>query len=219
MPRIVSSSPRSKLGALWAAAGTSVIGAAVAVVSPALAAAPTYDIIVPTDTWDPLCTTASVCRTDDATVYYYIDSQDDYMVSSAGLTPIVDAMNAWSNNTDITAVYDDTPVFSGPGETDAVWRQYVYADDTLGVTTCMDRVDGTRSVCDSHYIEITPVGGWISKVTRHEMGHALGLVHGPQASPVQTECATRMAIMRKALSCTDTADLGAVPKNNVDHLY
>lgn len=214
---------RRLLQALWATALASVAGAVVATASPVWAA-PAYDIIVPTTKdgatyYDPLCTASSICRTDNSTVYYYIDSQGAFKVNADGLGPIVDAMNAWGDNTDVNVVYDADPTFSGAGETDAVWRQFVYSDDTLGVTTCMDRVDGTRNQCDSHYLEISPYGGWNQKVTRHEMGHALGLVHGAQAAPVQGQCAARMDIMRASHSCMDNGTLGPVPKNNVDWVY
>jgi len=206
------------LTSLWAVATAAVVAALWATMVPAHAA-PANDIIVPTDTYNELCTVSSICATDNSDVWYYMDSVGDYEVEAAGVNAMTSAMEAWGTATDVTVGYDTTPKFSGEAETDVVWRQRFFSDDTLGVTYCVDRVNDTRHRCDSHYIEATPLVGWKQEVLRHEVGHALGLVHGPQAAPLRTKCAPVMAIMRAHLGCIDSSALGAIPKNNVDWVY
>lgn len=90
-------------------------------------------------------------------------------------------MEAWDSATDVTATYDSTPVFSGPGETDVVFQEAIipgFPDWVEGATWCEDKTNGTNWECDQRYIRIRGAGVYSNWLVAHESGHALGLIHG-----------------------------------------
>jgi hypothetical protein len=54
-------------------------------------------------------------------------------------------------------------------------------DSLDGATWCNDAADNRR--CDQQYIRIRGAGHYSKGLSCHETGHAVGLVHGDQASP------------------------------------
>lgn len=101
--------------------------------------------------------------------------------------------------------YDDTPVFSGAGETDTIWREGETGidDGAIGMAWCDDPVDGSTYACDQHYTRIRGAGTYDPSVTCHEMGHAVGLVHGDLAYP------KRNMNDHAAMGCMVSSDYGA----------
>lgn len=249
-------SVRTKLthGACWTAAATlsGLAGAGVLGVLPAAqatvpaaataplaaAAAPAVDAIIPTANHDNQCLAgtssnpapgAAACRTDNATVYWYMakagDSYElagDYALEEVDREPIRWIMENIYEPTNLTITYDSTPVFSGAGETDvAIYEGSTgFAESTVGRTWCNDPQNGTAHLCDQEMIMIRG-GGRITRITSsHEMGHAVGLVHPVNASPYHSDpCAANFAVMRMAEECITSAQLGSMLTANINWVY
>lgn len=101
-------------------------------------AAPANDIIVPNGTWSGQCaagmTANVICLTDNADVYYYMDSNGALELEAPDRTVVKKVMKRYDKKTDLVVSYDSTPVFSGAGETDVIWQEGSFGrpDSTLG---------------------------------------------------------------------------------------
>ena len=214
---------------LWALAALTVLGA-VKVTGPAglapqpsSAVAPAIDIVIPTATWNGQCVAGMyadvLCRTDNSTVTYYMDSSGEYELETADRTAVHGALARY-NNLDPTITYDSTPVFSGSGETDFVYQEGSFGleDYVKGITWCNDPQDGTRHLCDQHYIRIRGAGNYTETTAGHESGHAFGLTHGQQASPILDQCAEVLGVMRAKVTCAGPA-LGDLVRRTINDTY
>lgn len=114
----------------------------------------TVDVLVPTANYDETCYDGSpsstvVCRTDNPTVKYHMESSLETADES-----VVNSM--MSNNYDETVLVvsiDTTPVFSGDSETDIVYQEdssaipagsdgLYWCDDSIGTYTAIRRTCG-----------------------------------------------------------------------------
>ncbi len=169
------------------------------------AAAVAIDFIVPTgyiscaqypasgpDTYN-----IGICRTDNRNWTYYMDSAGEFELESEDKQAAILGMASWESVTVMNPNLDETPVFSGPGETDVVFQEGVVPgfESFGGLTWCQDRTDGTTWECDQHYVRIRGAGIYNRWFVAHETGHALGLTHGPQANPPTSGTASIMGIM------------------------
>jgi hypothetical protein len=176
------------------------------------------DTIVPTLTYQNNCANAAVCQTDNADVYYYMDSSGEYELEDWDRS-MVGTM--WANEyspTDLVRHYDSAPVFSGEGETDHIWQEGSTGldSDALGMAWCDDPI-GTTHECDQHYIRIRGNDTYDLSVTCHEMGHAVGLVHGNLAYPTRgMEDTAALGCMVKS---TYEPDLGTNNVNGINSAY
>ncbi|MDX3433951.1 hypothetical protein PV664_34325 [Streptomyces sp. ME01-18a] len=176
------------------------------------------DTIVPTLTAPTICTNAAVCQTDNADVYYYMDSSGEYELEGWDRDMV---LTMWQNEyspTDLVRHYDDTPVFSGEGETDHIWQEGSTGldSDAVGMAWCNDPV-GTTYECDQHYIRIRGNDEYDLNVTCHEMGHAVGLVHGYMAYPKRST--TDQAALGCMVSAGYEPDLGTNNINGINSTY
>lgn len=211
----------ARLAILSAAVAASFSGVATGVAS----ASSDYDGLVPTLNYNYVCRSvggdfnspeAVLCQTDNKDVYWYADQSDPGELEQNDFDSVESVLAAqYGNPTDLVIHYDSTPVWSGSGQTDFIYQEaepgLTIPSGTLGVTWCdaasSPLADDYR--CDQTWMRIgTPnnsgdgyriFGG---SVACHETGHAVGLVHGSEASmnaspygPVGTNDITRLGCM------------------------
>lgn len=168
-----------------------------------------YDGMVPTDNYGFLCwshdsawdESLEVCRTDNRNWYWYADSGEPGELEANDL----DALRTMLLNefvpTDLSLTHETDPVFSGSGETDVIFQEAesdLTMPATLGMTWCNDYVNGTLHECDQTYVRIHSPDGYRrhgGSIACHEAGHAVGLVHGNDASPWQDPGAAWLGCM------------------------
>lgn len=163
-----------------------------AAVSVTVAWALVTDNIVPTTNYSPTCAAGGesgngpVCRTDNASVAYYMESSLE--TSDKDIVRIVIGR---LNSTDLNVSESASPVYSGDGETDVIYKESSVAPGLLGATWCNDPV-GTHT-CDQQYVDIE---SYLGAITCHETGHAVGLLHGNNASPTLNAGDDRLGCMQ-----------------------
>jgi hypothetical protein len=175
---------------------SSIVVALVALSGPAYATHE-YDGMVPTANYDVICLSASgptdpdvaVCQTDNASLYWYADSNDPGELESDDFNTLRTVLLNEYVPTDLALTYDSTPVFSGDAETDVIYQEAESAlplpSGVYGVTWCNGAAPAYYE-CDQTYVRIVSPDGYrrySGSIACHETGHAVGLVHGNDASP------------------------------------
>lgn len=168
-----------------------------------------------------------ICQTDNAYTSWWMERMLDWTTAydtdfEHGLNL---AMSDSYEGTDLDVAYDSTPVFSGTGETDIVYRSVprdFYHDYTIGWTWC-DDVAGTgiQHKCDQAYVNIRyPNDGYYNGrwLACHETGHAVGLMHGEDSSPVWDNYDARLQCMIKGRDI-DLRFLGPMNVRNINKVY
>ncbi|MDX3696602.1 hypothetical protein PV726_41365 [Streptomyces europaeiscabiei] len=162
------------------------------------------------------------CLTDNSDVYYYMDSSGEYELESEDRTVVTGTLHDEYSPTDLAIHYDSTPVFSGSGETDIVYQEgSTNLDaDSDGVTWCNDSGEGSGTYavweCDQQYVRIRGNGHYTYGLTCHETGHAVGLVHGYDASPALNNGTNSLGCMTTPV---ETFDLGASNTESINDVY
>lgn len=181
------------------------------------------DNLVPTGNSQIFCDQGSalpigVCQTDNADVYWHMASGTQALeaLDRAALEAMLGAQYAPG---DLRLHYEANPTFDGPGETDWIFQEGpIDTEGTRGRTWCNDTV-GTWE-CDQHYIKVEgPAGYQNPKLTCHEVGHAVGLTHGPQASPVLDDDDADLGCMRRPLNAVTSNAIGAANKAQINAVY
>lgn len=158
------------------------------------------------------------CQTDNKDVYFYMDSNGEYMLESVDKATVNDAIDGEYRPTDLAFHYDSTPVFSGDGETDIIYQEGStgLSDSAAGMTWCNaighDVVD-----CDQQYIRIRGAGYITYARSCHETGHAVGLQHGDWSSPALLKTDSRLGCM--VTPSDGHPDLGANNRENINATY
>lgn len=176
MPNLAKSAAQGAL--LLALAGAALVGTAVQ-----SQAAADPDTMVPTARYNPggcLPNGNGVCRTDNSTVTYYMDSVEEYALEEVDKAVVRQVLAEQFNPTHLTVTYDSNPTFSGSAETDIVYREGGVPAGAIGVTRCNDPASGYE--CDQQYVEIRGGGEYDYGTTCHETGHAVGLLHGSEST-------------------------------------
>ncbi|MEV0390962.1 hypothetical protein [Nonomuraea sp. NPDC050643] len=170
--------------------------AALAPVS-ASAVAPDYDGIYPTDRYHPWCTSQEVCLTDNSNLSYYADSADWGKLEDLDKLYLGEMLYDQFDPTNLAVSYDNSPIFSGGGETDIIYQEDSEGiDGAIGMAWCNDRVDGNGYRCDQTYVRIKGHGYYqIPGVTCHETGHVVGLLHGYNTAPELYHQDTRLGCL------------------------
>ncbi|WP_156727673.1 hypothetical protein [Streptomyces apocyni] len=158
----------------------------------------------------------NICRTDNAKVYYYMDSYKKYKLEAPDRAAVKETMRDEFAPTDLVIKYDSTPVFKGHGETDIIYQEGSdnLSENAAGMTWCDDGGDSNlgKWECDQQYIRIRGNGVYDISIACHETGHAVGLVHGDEAIPRKNPEDPKLGCMiRKGYDY----DLGA---NNTAHI-
>lgn len=153
--------------------------------------------------------TGGPCQTDNASVGYWMEEPIDTTTGSDSEAEIqinrLMAPSSGYGSTDLTAFYDSTPVFSGSGETDIIYRKKTqdFRDSgSVGYYFCND-VAGLSSgnKCDQGYINLRYIQNTPAQqlaLACHETGHAVGLLHPTDASPPKSATDTEFECMMNA---------------------
>lgn len=156
---------------------------------------------------------AGIYQTDNADVWFYMDSVGDYSLNSTNKSVVNNTIDSQYRPTALAFHYDDTPTFSGGGETDHVWQKGLVDGSAEGRAWCNDvNID----VCDQHYIRIE-TGHYNQGLVCHEMGHAVGLTHGRDASPPVSQTEPELRCLRTPVSSGDI--LGAHNTRMINGTY
>lgn len=199
-----------------------------ATAGPAIAADGDIDNLVPSGNYSPHCNqiaagdwnNATVCQTDNRDVYYYMDSGGDYELEQDDKNNVATALQNEYVPTDLNIYYDSTPVFSGEGETDIVYQEGNNIPSTAaGITWCNDEAGSTTYECDQSYIRIRTGGAYNLRRSCHETGHAVGLLHGANASPSVGQLDSRLGCMRTPTDEISSGDLGGNQVYLINHHY
>jgi hypothetical protein len=151
------------------------------------------------------------CQTDNAQLTYYMDSGGTNMLEAEDRAVVNSVMSNIYAPTDLSVSLDTSPSFDGSAETDIVYEESGIGvpSGSDGVTFCNDAVDSRR--CDQQYIRILGGGNYVQGLTCHETGHAVGLVHGIEASPQVSNRDERLGCME-----TPTSSDEVLQSNQVD---
>jgi hypothetical protein len=152
------------------------------------------------DCWDGTMADGLFCQTDNATLTVFMQSS----VSAARKTTVRNMLGNQYNPTDLNVSYPASPSYSGSAETDIIYQVSTsgFSGSTIGQTWCNDAVSSTR--CDQEYVRFRGTIQFDSELTCHETGHAVGLTHGVDASPSESNTAAE-------LGCMETPDSGTRP--------
>lgn len=181
----------------------------------------------------PSCRTAGPgpngvpCQSDNATVTYWMESPIDKTTGtdSTAEAQINATMSGSYNGTDLNTAYDSTPVDSGTGETDIMYRHKIadFGDSSaVGYYFCNDVSGISNTKCDQGYINlkyITNTAAQMRALACHETGHAVGLVHPTESSPNKAPGDTQFECMMNAPVAAHYG-LGADPNiANINRVY
>ena len=203
---------------------TAVFAAMFLNVVPAIAAT---DNLVPTNTYAPVCLGRDtpggmVCKTDNADVYYYMDSSGEYELEQGDRDNVAAVLSGQFSPTEIAIHYDSSPVFSGEGETDVIYQEGStgLGEGVVGSTWCNDDVNSELYECDQTYIRIRGAGPMSDpKVVCHESGHAVGLTHGAQAAPIVNNDDAQLGCLRTPLTAISSGSLGSNQVSQINANY
>lgn len=179
------------------------------------------DNLVPTNNYNVACQNgsvgdASVCRTDNAQVSYYMDSGGSDALEAGDKAIVRDMLSAQYSPTDLAISYDSTPTWSGSAETDIYYAEATVPGSDQGFTWCNDNSPGGY-LCDQQYIRIEGGGLYTPGLSCHETGHAVGLLHGANASPRLSNTNSALGCMKKPVGYSDP--LGSSNKENINGAY
>lgn len=119
------------------------------------------------------------CQTDNAGLTWSVESS---LAGTTGHSRIANQLNTEFAPTDLTVTFQLNPVYTGGSETDIIYQQGPVSGADAR-TWCDDAV--TTVKCDQHYVRFrSTVFGF--GLACHESGHAIGLSHGAESSPQQS---------------------------------
>jgi DNA-binding CsgD family transcriptional regulator len=132
------------------------------------------------------------CQNDNANVTYCFETS----ISTSGKSTINSVLSNEYAPTDLSVTFESSCDYSGGSETDIVFQ---YRTDlpsgAAGMAWCDDSNNSTQ--CDQHYNAFNTSGPSYDLVC-HEIGHAMGLTHGPQAYPAQADNTAALGCMGNA---------------------
>lgn len=153
------------------------------------------------------------CQTDNATLTVFRQAS----VPAAKKTSIKQMLTNQYAPTDLSIHYPSTASYTGDSETDIIYQVSAsgFSGTTIGQTWCNDAVTSTK--CDQEYVRFRGTIQFDKELMCHETGHAVGLTHGQDASPAESNTAAE-------LGCMETPDggglgLGAHNKSEINATY
>ncbi|MDA1361700.1 hypothetical protein O1R50_18880 [Glycomyces luteolus] len=159
----------------------------------------------------------ATCRTDNATLTYYMDSGGDFELETPDKDDVRATMSNDYNPTDLSVSYDSTPSFSGSAETDIIYQEGSadIPSSVDGMTWCNNA--SNLDECDQQFVRIRGAGYYSRGLACHETGHAVGLVHGSVSSPIKSNTDSRLGCMVTPVG-TNTS-LGDNNIENINNTY
>lgn len=135
------------------------------------------------------------CQTDNRTVTIWRQST----VPSAKKQTIKAVLQNEYAPTDLIIKYPSHGTYTGPSETDIVYqvKSAGFYDDYIGFTWCNDAVNSSAIKCDQEYVRFRPYAQFDKQLVCHETGHAVGLTHGEDAAPAESNDAAELACMQR----------------------
>lgn len=139
------------------------------------------------------------CQTDNASLTVYRQNS----LTSGAKSVIATMLSADYAPTDFSVTIQSSGVYTGGSETDIVYQQSTsgMTGTVIGFAWCDDAV--TNRKCDQHYVRFR-YDSIDAELACHETGHAVGLTHGHEASPRESQTAAE-------LGCMETPDSGNRP--------
>lgn len=168
-----------------------------------------FDSMFPTLNASWNCTDGgSFCQTDNSDFTAFRESS----LSATGQSTISSVLSSEFAPTDLTVTIQSSGVYSGGSETDVI-LQYVTTlpPNAAGVAWCDDAVSSNQ--CDQHYAAFNTASPAYALVC-HEIGHTVGLTHGPQAYPWQWDSTADLGCMGTA-----SGTLGSHNANQINATY
>ncbi|MFI8190690.1 hypothetical protein ACIF8T_18070 [Streptomyces sp. NPDC085946] len=175
------------------------------------------DNMYPTNNYSPTCRDGgqgdTFCQTDNKTLTVYREGS----LTSAEKSAISRAVKDYYGPTDLAVKIESRGVYAGGSETDIIYKAKTLARGKIGIAWCDDAVSSRK--CDQHHIAFNKNNDGIGPINKsdacHETGHAVGLTHGPEASPAKGLYDDRLGCM----SYNDVYGLGANNKENINATY
>ncbi|MEV5351619.1 hypothetical protein ACIPM2_28530 [Streptomyces sp. NPDC086081] len=196
-----------------------VIGGATAALTAAtvVVQAAYTDNMYPTSNYSPTCRDGEMgdtfCQTDNKALTVYRQGS----LTGAEKSTISRAVKDYYGPTDLAVKVESRGVYKGDSETDIVYKAKTLSRSKIGIAWCDDAV--TSRKCDQHYIAFNKNNAEIGPINKsdacHETGHAVGLTHGPEASPRKGLRDNRLGCM----SYNDVYGIGANNKENINSTY
>ncbi len=107
-------------------------------------------------------------------------------------------------------------MYTGSAETDIIYRQGTLQGGLIGLTICDDAISSTQ--CDQEYVTFSMSTPFLTLIC-HESGHAVGLVHGDNASPAMGNQDSSLQCLRKSIDSTMPAALGLLNVGQINGTY
>ncbi len=168
---------------------------------PAALAAYDPDSLIPTGSFDNPCanttstsTNQQPCQTDNGGISVFMQTT----VSTHMKGRIRESLDKnYDPIAELSITYVSAPVYSGSGETDIIYQQADLPGTLLGFYWCNDAVNGSTYKCDQGYVRFTTTVQYERwALVCHETGHALGLMHGSESSPVTNNSSSKLGCLR-----------------------
>lgn len=154
----------------------------------------TFDSMFPTLNYNDICPNGEAgdgyCQTDNRALTVWMEGTLD----SSGKDSIRWTLNNSWDTTKLNVSYPSSPSYSGGSETDIIyrWKPADVPSGKDGIAFCNGRVSDNR--CDQHYVSFLSTSAG-RRIACHETGHAVGLTHGQEASPKQSNGLDALACM------------------------
>lgn len=193
---------------------TALIASAIAAVWGTTGKAQVYDSMYPTSNQQTECVSTVMgngweCNQGNADVRIFVKTT----ISDEGLTNIVNVLGWEFEPTDLTFYWEGSPVYNAPdalpsveGETDIIYeRQSFMPAGFQGMTWCQDAhlpLGPINRFCDQNYVAFRSATPG-TDIACHETGHAMGLTHGQQAAPAQSNLEPSFRCMRNFVAGDD----------------
>lgn len=177
---------------------------ALAISSVSAASAASFDNLVPTANYDHACQSSTayggyVCQTDNSSLSAYVESS----ISSSSQNIIESVLVLQYQPTDLTLSLPSTATYTGSPETDIVYQiRSDVPSGNQGYTWCDNSVGFYG--CDQQYVAFQNNSVINDGLACHESGHAVGLTHGANASPTQSQTSPSLGCMARQVSSSAT---------------
>lgn len=155
---------------------------------------------------------AFFCQTDNRTLGWF----EQGSITNNGRQNLRETLEISFEATVLSVSRDDSPAYTGLAETDIIYQEGALPSGVVGATWCDDAVSNRD--CDQHYVrfrDATPG----KQVICHESGHAVGLTHGQDAAPRQSNGDNDLGCMQTPLSEVNNELLGSHNKVQINGTY